>query len=89
MAMTEEQADEVVQKAIPEAGGFDGPHHPRRTLNGAGLVEEPQRTRFRRRVSFNAREDFDHTIRPNEVPGEAGTTVAEARKAVEEKARPR
>jgi hypothetical protein len=89
MALTEEEADDVVQKSIPEAGGFEGPHHGRRTLNGAGLVEEPQRVRFRRRVTVNTREDFNHTIQPNELPGEASTTVAEARRVLQEKARAR
>ncbi len=89
MALTEEQANAVVQKSIEEAGGFEGPHHPRRTLNGAGLVEEPQRTRFRRRVSANTRDDFDHTIAPEDVPNGATTTVAVARDKVQQQARPR
>ena len=89
MALTEDEANAIVQKSVPEAGGFEGPHHPRRTLNGAGLVEEPQRIRFRRRVAVNTRADFQHTIRPEDVPGEAGTTIAKARDAVQEKARPR
>jgi hypothetical protein len=89
MALTNDEANELVQVSIPEAGGFRGPHHPRRTLNGAGLVEEPQRTRFRRRVSANARSRFQHTIAPEKVPGDAGTTIASARDAVEQHASPR
>ena len=87
MALTDEQADTVVQKSIPEAGGGNGPHGDGKTLDAAGLKTLDQRRDFRRRVSVNV-EDFHHTMPPEQVPSDGGTTIAQARTAVRDKAQP-
>ena len=88
MALTEEQADSVVQNSVPQAGGGNGPHNDGKTLAEAGLKLLDQRRAFRRRCSINV-EEFDHTLGVNQVPFDASTTISQARKAVKDKSQPR
>ena len=85
MALTEDQADSIVQTSIPEAGGFQGPHHGNTQLDTAGLKLADQRKQFRRRVAANTKAQ-GHLIRLNDVPSSPTTTVSQARTAVKDKA---
>ncbi len=87
MPLTDEQAGQVVIISIPEAGGAQGPHRDDKTLFEAGLKVPDQRSAFRRRASINV-EQFAHTLEPAQVPSDATTSVAQARKAVKDNARP-
>lgn len=88
MPLTDAQAETVVQASISDAGGGTGPHHDGKTLFEAGLKLPDQRSSFRRRASINV-ERFEHTLQPEQVPADAGTSVAAARKAVKDNALPR
>jgi hypothetical protein len=88
MALSEDQADTVVQTSIREAGGFKGPHHGNTKLDTAGLKLSDQRKQFRRRVAANSKQKFNHRIAQNAVPNSPDTTVSQARTAVRENATP-
>lgn len=88
MALSNEQADLVVQVSIKEAGGFEGPHHGNTKLDTAGLKLADQRKQFRRRVAANTKQRFNHRIIQSAIPNNSDTTVSQARAAVRDNATP-
>ena len=65
----------IVQDAIFQAGGFEGPHPADRTLSVAGLATPVQRSDFQFAVDHEARKRNFQLDDITAVPNGAGTTV--------------
>lgn len=86
MALSQEQANKVVQGAIVQSGGFNIDHPGDSTLSHAGLKTKHQRESFQRKVSRGVGE-LDHKIEHvGKIPNQAGAQVQAVVKFIVEKA---
>jgi len=78
-----EIANDVVQAAIFQAGGFPGSHADNQTLSAAGLQNNDQRTAFQPAVDSELRGRKYIIDDITSIPNGSGTTVGEVKTHVQ------
>jgi len=82
------ESKEVVNVAVFQAGGFQGPHPDNRTLTQAGLATSESRRAFQPAVGDEVANRNHHIRDISRVPNGAGTTIKQAADFVKENAAP-
>ena len=80
---TQNQALQIVDAGIEDAGGFKGSHALEQTLSDSGLATSRQRGDFQISLDQAARERNFKLDDIDSVPNDAGTTVKEVRDHVQ------
>ncbi|HZR31140.1 MAG TPA: hypothetical protein VFA76_04730 [Terriglobales bacterium] len=83
---TIETSNAIVQEAIFQAGGFEGPHPDTRTLQKAGLNTDKKRDAFQPAVDIACRDRHYIMQDVAGIPNDAGTTVSTVKSHVQQHA---